>query len=470
MTTQAPVKPHVTTSARPVSSKNLKRRFAYVGTGARAKMFLDPVISQYAEEAEIVGLCDLSVERASYQRDRIMARGYASVPVYGAKDFQKMLAETKPDTVVVCTMDCEHDQYIIPSLRAGCDVVSEKPMTVNAEKCNGILNAIEETGHNVRVTFNYRWAPGATKVREVLASGVIGKIHQVNMEYLLNTSHGADYFRRWHAEKKNSGGLLVHKSTHHFDLVNWWIDSIPESVFAKGGLYFYGRENAIRRGDEAYTRYPRYHGANTKGDPFAYRYGDWVVDDVDYEAHIYLDAEKESGYIRDQNVFRDGITIEDVMNVMVRYRDGVLLNYTLNAFSPYEGYRVSFTGDRGRVEYEENHGPHLIDANGEKVKNNEHAHSGGHSLKVFPHFKPAYEVEIKKASGGHGGGDPLLQEQIFKKTPPKDQFGRSAGHEQGAASILIGVAANRSMETGRDVLIRDMIKLKPEAQRLSDLI
>ena len=46
-------------------------------------------------------------------------------------------------------------------------------------------------------------------------------------EWLLDTRHGADYFRRWHRNKNNSGGLMVHKATHHFDLVNWWMIPTP---------------------------------------------------------------------------------------------------------------------------------------------------------------------------------------------------------------------------------------------------
>ena len=51
-------------------------------------------------------------------------------------------------------------------------------------------------------------------------SGVIGNVVSVDFHWLLDTRHGADYFRRWHRNKRNSGGLLVHKATHHFDLVN----------------------------------------------------------------------------------------------------------------------------------------------------------------------------------------------------------------------------------------------------------
>lgn len=79
----------------------------------------------------------------------------------------------------------------------------------------------------------------------------------MHFEWLLNTEHGADYFRRWHRDKRNSGGLLVHKSTHHFDLVNFWLNSEPETVYAQGDLRFYGKANAEERGvTEFYNRSP----------------------------------------------------------------------------------------------------------------------------------------------------------------------------------------------------------------------
>lgn len=77
------------------------------------------------------------------------------------------------------------------------------------------------------MTFNYRYAPHNTKVAEIIRSGAIGQVTSVHFEWMLNTQHGADYFRRWHRDRRNSGGLLVHKSTHHFDLVNFW--SAPRS-------------------------------------------------------------------------------------------------------------------------------------------------------------------------------------------------------------------------------------------------
>lgn len=102
-------------------------------------------------------------------------------------------------------------------------------MTIDEERCLAIVDAVERPGRDLRVTFNYRYAPHHSKLRELILNGTVGDVFSVHFEWLLNTQHGADYFRRWHRDKRNSGGLLVHKSTHHFDLVNFWLDAVPLS-------------------------------------------------------------------------------------------------------------------------------------------------------------------------------------------------------------------------------------------------
>ncbi len=72
------------------------------------------------------------------------------------------------------------------------------------------------------------------------------KLTSVDFHWYLNTYHGASYFRRWHGKKDKGGTLLVHKSTQHFDLLNWWLDSDPVEVFANGELEHYGKNNSFR--------------------------------------------------------------------------------------------------------------------------------------------------------------------------------------------------------------------------------
>jgi len=442
-----------------------KCKYAIVGTGARVVAFLDPIVGEYRDVSSLVGLCDTSPTRMGFHTKRIAnAYGAPAPATYLASDFDQMLRDRRPDVVVVCTPDSSHHDYIIRALRHGCDVISEKPMTTDADKCQAIFEAVRETGRKVTVTFNCRWIPGPAKLREVLASGVIGRVHQVSCEYFLNTSHGSDYFRRWHSDRAVSGGLLVHKSTHHFDLLNWWIDDIPELVFADGGLFFYGKENAVARGREDLTTYDRYTGiAAAKSDPFRY---DLAGDER--LAALYLDAERDGGYVRDKNVFRPGINIEDVMTVMIRYRGGTLATYSLNAFSPVEGMNVTLTGDNGRIEYRERKSQQALDADGKITVDT----SGGYGmeLRVMPLFAPSYDVPIDRAEGSHGGGDALIRRQLFSREPRHDSLGCLAGHEQGAASLLIGAAANESIASGKRISISSLCPLPAEARRFQDLI
>ncbi|MCB0081125.1 MAG: Gfo/Idh/MocA family oxidoreductase, partial [Caldilineaceae bacterium] len=216
---------------------NARKRYAIVGTGGRAKMFVDALVGAYRDTSELVAIADLSQTRMNWYNDRIAEEfDAAPVPTYHADQFDQMVAETKPDTVIVTTMDSTHHIYINRAMELGCDAISEKPMTIDAAKAHSIFDTIDKTGKALRVTFNYRYAPIATKVRELLMQGVVGRPLHINFQWVLDTFHGADYFRRWHREKDKSGGLMVHKATHHFDLINWWLASYPQQVFAYGDL------------------------------------------------------------------------------------------------------------------------------------------------------------------------------------------------------------------------------------------
>jgi len=425
-----------------------KKRFVQVGTGGRARFFYEALARQYSDTSELVAFCDINPIRLEYAQKTLTEEyGYHKVNLYGADEFEKMIEVEKPDCVIVTSIDRTHHRYIIKAMEMGCDVITEKPMTVDNVKCQQILDTVKRTGKHLRVSFNYRYAPHNSQIRRILMEGTIGEIKQVHFEWLLDTSHGADYFRRWHRDKRNSGGLLVHKATHHFDLVNFWLGTRPKQVFAFGDLMFYGRENAENRGITKF--YYRAHDAeNAANDPFALK-----LEDSPQLKALYLDAEKADGYLRDQSVFGDGISIEDVMNVLVKYENGAIMSYSLNAFSPKEGFRVVFTGTKGRVEAEVTEVSY-VNAGGDK---NMEGAASTRAIRVFPMFEAPYEVPLEDGIGGHGGGDPVLLNDIFG-TPAPDPLNRAAGHIDGAMSILTGIAANKSIATGMPINIDDLVK------------
>lgn len=453
-----------------MSDSRPKHRHAFVGTGGRALSFIEPLVTTYRDTNELVALCDLSPARLAYYNSLLAGElGYRAVPAYTPDRFDEMLRATRPQTVFVCSRDDTHHDYIVRALHAGCDVITEKPMTIDAPKCRAILDAQRATGRRVRVAFNYRWAPFRTKVKELLAAGTIGRVHSVTLEYLLDTNHGADYFRRWHAHAAESGTLLVHKGTHHFDLVNWWLDAIPAQVFAYGDLVFYGRSNAVARGDAHLAAYPRYTGEPAaQGDPFRLD-----LDASEPFRRLYRAAEADSGYLRDRNVFREGIDIPDQMSANVRYRTGEVLTYSLVAYSPREGMRVSFNGDRGRLEYHEFTGTHMnraVRPKDFKLDEVPGAEAEGEWIRVYPHFQKSYLAEVPVMPGPHGGADEILCRHFYgPEAGATDPLHRYAGHEQGAASILVGIAGVESIRTNRPVNITDLVPLRPEARKLSEL-
>lgn len=415
-------------------------------------MYIKAIAGAYQHEAELVAFCDLSQTRMSwYNRQLGEQFDLPPVPSYPAERFDEMIAETHPHTVIVTTVDSTHHDYIVRAMELGCDAISEKPVTTEVEKLEAIFKAIERSGRSLRVAFNYRYTPAYTRFRQLISEGSVGQPLAVDFSWMLDTSHGADYFRRWHREKHHSGGLLVHKATHHFDLVNWWIDSYPQDVFAMGRLAFYGRDNAAARGE--HYEYSRYTGVKAaERDPFAL-----LLTSKEALRALYLEAEQETGYIRDRNVFGEPITIEDTMALVVRYNNQVLLSYCLLAYCPWEGLRVAVTGAKGRVEMDiEENVNHLL-GDGQAA-----ASTGPFKrarIRVSPMFGKSYEIDAPVGEGGHGGADPIMLEQIFSPNPPRDPYGRAASHIDGAASVLVGIAANKSMASGQMVHIDQLFPL-----------
>ena len=434
-------------SSAPATSGARRKRYAIVGTGSRHYMFKTAIEKTYTDHAELVGLCDSNPGRLGLSRERSIANGAKPPPTYAAADFKKMIEETKPDVVIVTTMDSTHDDYIVAAMEAGVDVITEKPMTTTAEKCQRILDAKKKTGRNLRVSFNYRYSPPRTQVKDILMSGEIGEVLSVDFHWMLNTHHGADYFRRWHGEKRNSGGLMVHKATHHFDLVNWWLGAMPATVFATGKKEFYTPEMAKRFGLDSY--HERCHTCPEK-DKCGFFFS--LANNRSLKS-LYLDQEKHDGYFRDQCVWNPRIDIEDTMNVLVTYDNGVTLAYTLNAFNAWEGYTIVFNGTLGRLEHSV---VEQVYVNGTDTVQGGIA-AGGVTTRVFPLRGAAREVEPWTGTGGHGGGDKVMLDEIFLPNVPEDKYQRASDERGGAASILVGIAANRCFETKKPVEIADLV-------------
>lgn len=436
-----------TSRVSPALSVSVRRRYAIVGLGSRHELYQDAIETTHREWANLVGVCDSNPGRVEVARARSTKNGAPAPAGYLASDFGRMLAETKPDVVIVTTVDAFHHEYIVRAMEDGCDVITEKPMTTHAAACQEILAARERTGRRCRVTFNYRYSPPRAQVKDILMSGEIGDVLSVDFHWLLNTHHGADYFRRWHSHKDKSGGLMVHKSTHHFDLVNWWLSAMPVSVAATGKREFYTPEMAKRLG--LHSHHERCHTCPESGRCSFF---------LDLAAvpglkALYLDQEKYDGYFRDRCIWRPEIDIEDTMNVIVAYDTGATLSYSLNTFNAWEGYTVAFNGTKGRLEHR------IVESvyvNGTATVQGE-IQAGGVSTRVIPLRGEARDVTPWAGVGDHGGGDRLMLDDMLLPDPPVDKYLRVADERAGACSILVGIAANESIRSGARVQIANLV-------------
>lgn len=428
-----------------------RRRYAVVGVGGRSGMYRDSIDELYKDNTVLVGYCDNNLGRLKQAQQRTFEKTGVKPPIYDVsadpKAFDKMIAETKPDEVIVTTKDCTHSDYIVRAMELGCDVTTEKPMTTDEHKCQAIIDMQKKTGRKCCVTFNYRYSPPRTQVKDLLMKGTIGEILSVDFHWMLNTHHGADYFRRWHSNKANSGGLMIHKATHHFDLVNWWLSDVPTSVMGVGKREFYVPSTAQRmgltnRGERCLTC-PDKEKCNFKLD----------ISGGGYK-RMYLDNEQYDGYFRDRCVFRPDIDIEDTMNVIVTYKNNTTLSYSLNAFNSWEGYTIVFNGTKGRIEHTMQESVYI---NGDGTVPGA-IDTEGTFIKIYPIRSAAYQVDLWTGEGGHGGGDPVLLDDIFAPVKQDDPYKRAADQRSGAYSILIGAAANISFKTGKSVVIDDLVK------------
>ena len=424
-----------------------RKRYALVGVGSRSNMYRTAILKTYAEHNQLVGFCDVNEGRLKLAQRKAQAMAGVNVPIYDAKDFDRMIRETKPEVVIVTTKDATHNIYTIRAMELGCDVMTEKPMTTDEKKCRAILDAQHRTGRKIIVTFNYRYSPPRTQVKDLLMSGVIGDVLSVDFHWMLDTHHGADYFRRWHSHKANSGGLMVHKATHHFDLVNWWLSASPVTVQANGKRDFYTPQMAKRLGLQSH--HERCHTCPESAQCA------FVLDmEKNRELkELYLDQEKYDGYFRDRCVFRPDIDIEDTMNVIVKYDTGVTMSYSLNAFNAWEGYSICFNGTKGRLEHVTQE---KVSVNGDGSVPGALKDEGTY-IRIYPLRAPAYSVPLWTGKGAHGGGDDIMLADLFSPTKPVDKYQRASDQRGGAASILTGIAANHSFRTGETVVIADLV-------------
>lgn len=149
-----------------------KLRVAIIGTGNIAHAHMRAY--KKIDEVEIVAGSDIIPGKA-----RAFLDEFGLTDAKDFEDTQKMLDEVKPDAVSVCTYNTQHAACASQALRAGCDVLLEKPMTVHLDEALQLMQEEKKSGKILTIGFQPRYDSRMQKVKEVVQSGVLGKIYYI---------------------------------------------------------------------------------------------------------------------------------------------------------------------------------------------------------------------------------------------------------------------------------------------------
>lgn len=424
----------------------MKKRYAICGVSTRAlSMFVEPMLKQFKEYGEPVALLDPDTRRFEFAAERYPQ--LAGIPCYKPEEIQRLIDETKPDILLVAGRDNTHAQYIIAGLASDLDILVEKPMAASAEDCHRILEAEKKSKGRVQVTFNYRYSAIHRRIKELILEGRVGRITSVDLNWYIDTFHGSSYFRRWNRYRDISGGLSIHKASHHFDLIHWWTGQDPVEVFAFGALNHFGPN-----GPENPSKKDGRHCVSCdERDKCIYyrrwnhRTGDAEVPD-DHLGLFHGEKPKFTGYSTDSCIFDSDIKIEDTYTATVRYSEGALLSYSVNFSTPWEGYRLAINGTKGRIETTEYHLPARIPF-----------HVDEQTITYYPLFGSKEEIHVVNREGSHGGGDPILLEDIFMGPDPSRPYEIASDAIDGALAVSTGEAVWKSVRDGRPYTIKELL-------------
>ncbi len=424
----------VTGMAAGTTAQRAKKRLALVGLGVRGTgMYGHNLLRDYSDYVEMVAVCDQNPGRVKVGREMIGV----NCPVY--TDLEEMIRNERPETLIVTTWDDTHHEVVNKGMEMGCDIIVEKPLTIDEVKAQSIIDAEKKYGKKCIVTFNYRYPPYRAKMKELIMEGMIGDVTSVDFQWQINHSHLQAYMMRWHGEANRGGTLWVHKSTHHFDMVNWFINSEPVQVQAYSARERFGDKGPFRGKNCR-------NCAHTSKCPYY-----WNINENERLRRLYADNEHYDGYIRDNCVFRHQINSFEKHSAIVKYANGVYLNYSLTADTDYSGYWIAFNGTKGRLE-----------ARALGYPRKDHIDIVFTPVSIY-NDKPAEVITVPFASGGHWGGDPIMNDKLFKNPDMPDPLGQQAGIRDGVMSILIGIAARKSVAENRAVDIAGLTSLVPQA-------
>ncbi len=338
------------------------------------------------------------------------------------------------DAIIISTPDNLHYAPCMKALEMGYDILLEKPISPSERECRDILRLAKKTGRIVAVCHVLRYAPYFIKLREIIQSGVLGKVVSVqHLEPIQHIHMSHSYVRgNWHNSKATTPIILA-KSCHDLDILRWMLGKQSKSIQAFGDLSWFRKENAPEGSTPRCT-----DGCKVESScPYSalqiyYRKRSWTYvfdfpENKDEHAEFIMNQLRTTNYGR--CVYRMENDQPDHYTTNILFEDNVTASFSMEAFTSYDSRRTRIMGTLGDV-------------------------VGDMTQMTHTDFLTGKKVEWKQESDGHGGGDWRLVNDWLLAISKKDPSLLSSTIDQSIESHIMGFMAEESRKRKRVMDVR----------------
>ncbi len=413
-------------------------RIGIIGAGGRGiNAFGSIFVNQFADQARIMALADPNLERAAAGLETIGARA----DIYA--DYREMLARRDIDAVVVTTPDYLHEEHCIAAFRSGKHVLVDKPLAISAAGCLRVIAAARQARRILYMGFNLRHNIVLRRIKSIVAEGQLGRLFAVQATEYYNG--GRTYMARWNRLKKYSGSLFIHKGSHDFDIINWFmLPARPVRVSCFASVFTLNPQGLpfkSRRGVKP--------GPTCSACPYQKE-----CPDVNHQAIRSLpnvsaerlaarnrmfgaEAVRRDGYHKDLCLYLSDKDTHDQGVAIVEYDTGAAATHSECFVTPLSDRLYRIDGTLGH-----------LDASLHDTR-----------IQIRPRWtQDLTEHKLVPGAGGHGGADPLMCAEFVKCI--RRGLRPSASGIDGAWSVAIGEACELSRTRKRMVEIAEVLDVK----------
>lgn len=410
-------------------------QIALIGAGERGIIY-----AQYAQDT--LGHVIAAVADPTLQR-RKLAQNLFSIPEEMCfSDGLQLIQNAKGiDAVIIASMDRDHYSHAIGAMENGWDILLEKPISPDARECLDIREHAEQSGCNVTVCHVLRYAPFFIKIKEIVASGEIGRIVAIDHTENVGNFHIAHSFVRgnWR-DSTTSSPIIMQKSCHDMDLLLWLTQSAAKRVSSVGSLTYFTSAHAPKGSSErcldcAVAKDCRFDARKA----YLPSMGTWP-------ARVLTPDQTESGLMK---AFREGPygrcvyhcdnNVCDHQSTVIEFENGVTATFTLSGL----------TNDMHRT-------IHIMCEDGEILGDDKTGHIRVvkfRSNNVDAYIEQTYVVG--NVSGNHGGGDEGLVDDFIANLQKSNAEESRSSIQNSIESHLMACAAEESRLSGTTIEMKE---------------